>query len=68
MKALVAHSAESVGGVATITTTLFDLIAAIQAEVGIEAEEVVVPTVVRLLHSGHVKILGEMGRFHGPRN
>ncbi len=61
MQALVANSAESVGEVATITTTLFDLIAAIQAEAGIEAEEVVVPAVVRLLRSGHVKFLGEMG-------
>ncbi len=61
MQALVAHSAESVGEVATITTTLFDLIAAIQAEAGIEAEAVVVPTVVRLLRSGHVKFLGELG-------
>jgi hypothetical protein len=38
-----------------ITTTLYDLIEAVSAQLGPHREELVTPTVVHLLRSGHVK-------------
>ena len=42
-----------------ITTTLYDLIEAVSAQLGPNREELVTPTVVQLLRSGHVKVAVE---------
>lgn len=42
---------------ATMTTTLYDLVAAIQAAVEPDQEELVVPIVSHMLHAGHVTFL-----------
>lgn len=44
---------------AVIQTTLYDLIAAISAEVGPDEEEVVLATVVHLLNSGRARFVGD---------
>jgi hypothetical protein len=43
----------------TITTTLYDLMAAMQAVVGLDADEWVVTTMVDLLRSGRITFVGE---------
>jgi hypothetical protein len=43
----------------TITTTLYDLVAAINDEVGANEDALVTATVMHLLHSGRVKFLGD---------
>lgn len=43
----------------TITTSLYDLIAAIGDEVGPNEEELVTATVTHILQSGRVKFLGD---------
>ena len=42
---------------ATMTTTLYDLVAAIQAVVEPDREELVVPIVAQMLHAGHATFL-----------
>jgi len=39
-----------------ITTTLYDLIEAVSAQLGPNREQLVTPAVVQLLRSGHVKV------------
>lgn len=43
----------------TITTSLYDLVAAISAEAGPNEDDLVTATVVHLLQSGRVKFLGD---------
>ncbi len=43
---------------ATVTTTLYDLVAAVCDEVGEDEDALVTATVMHLLHSGRVKFLG----------
>ena len=42
-----------------IETTLYELIAAISAEVGSEEDDLIVATVVHLVNSGQVRFTGE---------
>jgi predicted transcriptional regulator len=44
----------------TVQTTLYDLIAAIQAATGLEEEEAVVEEVVHLFHTGRIRFLGDV--------
>ena len=46
---------------AIMTTTLYDLVAAIQAAVEPDQEELVVPIVAQMLHAGHATFLRRAG-------
>lgn len=58
MNALEESLQEPIEGGTTIQTTLYDLIAAIQAATEPEEEELVVGTVAYMIHSGRIKFLG----------
>jgi hypothetical protein len=47
-----------------ITTTLYDLIEAINSEVSPEEDALVIATVMALLNSGRVRFLGEQGHYN----
>jgi hypothetical protein len=47
-----------------ITTTLYDLIAAINSEVSPEEDALVIATVMALLNSGRVRFLGERNHYN----
>ncbi len=52
---------------ATLTTTLYDLVAAIQTALAPGQEELVVPIVTHLLRAGGATLLGDVGRQHRRR-
>jgi len=49
---------------ATVTTNLYELIEAVQNQVGSENDELVVATVMYLLRAGHATFLAHMGASH----
>lgn len=49
-------------GMATVTTTLYDLIATIRAVVGREEEPMIVAAAVHMLQSGHAAFVGDNGK------
>ena len=52
---------------ATVTTNLYELIEAVQNQVGPENDELVVATVMYLLHTGHATFLYNTGASHCNR-
>lgn len=58
MRMIAAVSAEGIEPHSTIRTTLYDLIEAINTEVGPEEEHLVVATLAHLLGSGRLTFLG----------
>ena len=48
----------------TVTTNLYELIEAVQNQVGSENDELVVDTVMYLLRAGHATFLANMGASH----
>ena len=48
----------------TVTTNLYELIEAVQDQVGPEDDELVVATVMYLLRAGHATFLYNMGASH----
>jgi hypothetical protein len=48
----------------TVTTTLYELIEAVQNKIGPENDELVVATVMSLLHAGRATFLYNMGASH----
>ena len=48
----------------SVTTTLYELIEAVQNKVGPENDELVVATVMSLLHAGRATFLYNMGASH----
>jgi hypothetical protein len=49
---------------ATVMTNLYELIKAVQNQVGPENDELVVATVIYLLRAGHATFLANMGASH----
>jgi hypothetical protein len=49
----------------TVTTSLYELIEAVQNHVGAENDELVVATVMYLLRAGRATFLSNMGTSHG---
>jgi hypothetical protein len=49
---------------ATVTTNLYELIEAVQNQVGPENDELIVATVMYLLRTGHATFLSNMGASH----
>jgi hypothetical protein len=49
---------------ATVTTNLYELIEAVQNQIGPENDELVVATVMYLLRAGHATFLANMGASH----
>ena len=52
---------------ATVTTNLYELIEAVQNQVGAENDELVVATVLYLLRTGHATFLYNTGASHCNR-
>ena len=48
----------------TVTTNLYELIEAVQNQVGPESDDLVVATVMYLLRAGHATFLYNMGASH----
>ncbi len=48
-----------------ITTTLYDLIAALHAQVGLEDDKVITAFVVHLLRTGQITFPGKLSTYHG---
>jgi len=64
MKTIVKPPSNTTQRSTTVTTSLYELIEAVQSQVGPENDELVVATVMYLLRAGHATFLANMGASH----
>ena len=64
MKTILKSLLNTTQGSITVTTNLYELIEAVQNQVGTENDELIVATVMSLLRAGHAAFLYNMGASH----